>query len=99
MFANPKFSGRRSPKFRNVFTGDPEREHGQNHDGLPYITAPPKTLVAIDIFDVPPDAEGSLKDVPDYITGVSLMPEDAIKLVRWLNRLICELFNDDNYAR
>jgi hypothetical protein len=103
MFANPKFSRTKVPKFHDAFISDPERERSS----IPFLKArisndnsvPSRQLVAIDFYDIPEDAEGKLKNTYDYIYGVSLTPEDAIQFVRWLNRLLSELFNEDNYIR
>ena len=49
--------------------------------------------------DIPDDATGALANVYDYIYGVSLLPEDAIRLIRWLNTLVSAMFDDANYIR
>ncbi len=103
MFANPKFSRRKAPLFKSsyVFEGEEART------SIPYLHAyifndsdrPPKTLVAIDVFDIPLDAEGLLKGKYDFIGGVGLLPEDAIKLAKHLNKLVGEIFKESNYRR
>ena len=103
MFANPKFNARRAPSFHNSFVYDNEVDPRSIPYIKPCITndndVPSKTLISIDIFDIPHDAEGALKDKYDYITGVALLPEDAIKFVRYLNALISAVFDDMNYVK
>lgn len=103
MFANPKFSAKKAPEFHSSFTG----EVNEAPFSIPYLKAyiqndcdyPPKTLIAIDVYDIPYDASDNMKDVYDYIRGVSLLPEDAIKFAKWINTLVAELFKDENYIK
>jgi hypothetical protein len=102
MFANPKFGAKKAPQFPTSFTFEVREEPYSTPYLKTYIVndcdIPPKQLIAVDIYDIPSDAEGALKDKYDFIRGVSLLPEDAIRLVRRINRLLSELFKDKNYV-
>jgi hypothetical protein len=103
MFANPKFGAKKAPKFHNSFTFEVREAPGS----IPYLKAyiendcdyPPKTLISINVYDIPHDAEGSLKDVYDFIRGVALTPEDAIMFAKRINMLVGEIFKEENYRR
>ena len=103
MFANPKFGAKKAPKFHHSYTYEVRDAPGS----IPYLKAyivndddyPPKTLIAIDVYDIPDDAEGNLKDVYDYIRGVCLTPEDAIMFAKQINMLVGEIFKEENYRR
>jgi len=103
MFANSKFTARKAEKFHDSFT----YESLEEEPSIPYLTTyivndyelPPKSLIAVDIYDIPHDAEGKNAGKYDYIHGVSVLPEDAIKLVRQLNVLISAIFDEMNHRK
>lgn len=104
MFANIKFTLRKAPAFRDSsrFETEPRTVTCLK----PYIfddeDSPPKTLIAFDIYDVPADdIETGVykKGGYDMLACVALVPEDAIRLMRHLNKLISAVFDDDNYIR
>jgi hypothetical protein len=106
MFANPQFTHKKAPVFvdSSRFAGEGE---GIYTSGLrPSIMndedSPPKALIELDMFLIPIDdyktGDKWKETYYDLTASVCLTPEDTIRLVRHLNRLISEIFNDHNYV-
>jgi hypothetical protein len=104
MFANPQFTHKKAPVF--VDSARYESDNIYYSALRPSIMNdeddPPKALIELDMFLIPAyDYKNGDKwktECYDLESSVCLTPEDTIKLVRHLNRLISEIFNDHNYV-
>jgi len=107
MFANPDFTRKNAPVFLdscNYAEGGPGinstgmRIHIMNDGDIP-----PKALIEFDIFLIPLEdlekGEKWKKTFYDLAGCICLTPEDTMKVIRHLNYLLSELFNDHNYLQ
>jgi hypothetical protein len=104
MFANPQFTHKNAPLFlcsaryetENIFIPALRPSIMNDED------SPPKALIELDMFLIPMhdfrQGDKWKTTYYDLEASVCLTPEHAIKLVRHLNRLISEIFNDHNYV-
>jgi hypothetical protein len=104
MFANPQFTHKKAPVFvdsaryesDNIFYSALRPSIMNDED------TPPKALIELDMYLIPAedyhDGDKWKTTYYDLTGSVCLTPEHAIKLVRHLNRLISEIFNDHNYV-
>jgi hypothetical protein len=103
MFANTKFTKKHAPIFADEYRFDGEKLVSYTFL-KPYIlnddSVPKKTLIALDVFQVPQEDLKTNRYKTycyDLEASVSLLPEEAIRLVRHLNMLISAVFDEMNY--
>jgi hypothetical protein len=107
MFANPKYSHKTAPVFTDSARFASEGENLYVSALRPAIMNdeddPPKALIELDMYLIPMNdyksGEKWKKMDYDLEASICLTPEDTIKLVRYLNYLLSEIFKDYNYIR